>query len=155
MRPSKPLCGLGGGEVFTLFALGFVCLTLPPTRFFLLSWSSPIAFCGLACPVTHLLSPRPLLCERPLGIDYYLQVAILTPEGNNPPSTGKVAHTTGVYIQYPFQCKAGVDSFRSHKYHCRCRTYETYGFSSLSEKTTKSNCFQMSLRRQLTFFLVI
>ena len=105
MRPSKPLCGLGGGEVFTLFALGVVCLTLPPTRFFLLSWSSPIAFCGLACPVTHLLSPRPLLCERPLGIDYYLQVAILTPEGNNPPSTGKVAHTTGVYIQYSFQCK--------------------------------------------------
>ena len=27
--------------------------------------------CGLTCPVTHLLSPRPFLCERPLGIDYY------------------------------------------------------------------------------------
>ena len=23
---------------------------------------------GLASPVTHLLSPRPLICERPLGI---------------------------------------------------------------------------------------
>ena len=26
---------------------------------------------GLTCPVTHLLSPRSLLSERPLGIDYY------------------------------------------------------------------------------------
>ena len=25
---------------------------------------------GLASPVTHLLSPRPLICKRPLGIDY-------------------------------------------------------------------------------------
>ena len=31
---------------------------------------------GLACPVTHLLSPRPLLCERPLGIDYYPQCSL-------------------------------------------------------------------------------
>ena len=38
-----PLWG-GGRGVFTLFALGFVCLTLPPPQFFLLSWSSPIAF---------------------------------------------------------------------------------------------------------------
>ena len=36
---------------------------------------------------------------------HYLRAAIFTPEGNNPPSTGKVAHTTGVYIQYSFQCK--------------------------------------------------
>ena len=28
----------------------------------------------LACPVNHLLSPRPLLCERPLGTDYYMNL---------------------------------------------------------------------------------
>ena len=71
MRPSKPL--VRGGGVYNRFALGFVCLTLPPPRFFLLSWSSPIAFSPAdSCPVTHLLSPRPLLGERSLGIDYYL-----------------------------------------------------------------------------------
>ena len=47
---------------------------------------------------------------------HYLQVAILTPEGNNPSSPEKVGHTTtGVYVQYSFQC-SGVGSFRSHKY---------------------------------------
>ena len=33
-----------GWGVYTRFALGFVCLTLPPHLLFLLSWSSPIAF---------------------------------------------------------------------------------------------------------------
>ena len=41
MRPSKPLVTVGVWGVYTRFALGFVCLTLPPPRFFLLSWSSP------------------------------------------------------------------------------------------------------------------
>ena len=40
--PVEAPCGVGG--VYTRFALGFVCLTLPPPRFFLSSWSSPIAF---------------------------------------------------------------------------------------------------------------
>ena len=35
---------------------------------------------------------------------HYLQVAIVTPEGNNPPCPGKVGHTIGVYVQYSVQC---------------------------------------------------
>ena len=41
---------------------------------------------------------------------------------DNPPGPGKVSHTT--------------------------RVYNAYGFSSLSEKTRKSNRLQMSLQRQ-------
>ena len=50
--PSKPLVGVGRG-VYTRFALGFVSSTLLPLHCF-------------SC-----LGSRPLLSERPLGIDYY------------------------------------------------------------------------------------
>ena len=42
--PIEAPCGGWGGGVYTHFALGLACLTLPPPLFFLLSWSSPIAF---------------------------------------------------------------------------------------------------------------
>ena len=35
---------------------------------------------------------------------HYLQIAIVTPEGNNPPCPGKVGHTIGIYVQYSVQC---------------------------------------------------
>ena len=73
MHPSKPLVGVAGG-IYTRFALGFVCLPPPPpptTFSLILVYSYRLLACGLACPVTHLLSPRPLLSERPLGIDCY------------------------------------------------------------------------------------
>ena len=59
------------------------------------------------------------------------------------PQPVKVGHTTGVYIPY---------SFRTVVYH-KNRSVKvlwdgTYGFSSLSEKTRKSNHLQMSLQRQ-------
>ena len=65
-----PLLGGGGGLHPFCFGACLFNPPSPPPRFFLLSWS----YCGLACPATHLLSPRPLLCERPLGIDYYREL---------------------------------------------------------------------------------
>ena len=47
-----------------------------------------------------------------------------------------------------FPVYSGVGSFRSHKYHAYKSCCRTYGFSFLSQKTAKSNYFQMSLRRQ-------
>ena len=44
------------------------------------------------------------------------------------------------HVQYSFQFPvySGVGSFRAHKYHAY-KSCRTYGFSSLSEKTTKYN----------------
>ena len=67
--PSKPLLGVRGGGLHP-FCFGVRLFNPSSPLFFLLSCSSPIAF-SPACPVTHLFSPRPLLSERPLRIDYW------------------------------------------------------------------------------------
>ena len=60
------------------------------------------------------------------------------------PQPVKFGHTTGVYDPY---------SFTSHKNKSVKMLWDgTYGFSSLSEKTRKSNHLQMSLQRQ--YFLL-
>ena len=71
MCRQSPFWGWGGGGGGKhLFCFGVRLFNPPSPMFFLLSCSSPIAF-SPACPVTHLLSPRPLLSERPLRIDYW------------------------------------------------------------------------------------
>ena len=72
--PSKPVCGGGVG----LHPFSFVvCLFDPPPRlpFFLLFWSSPIAFSPKDTHVPYLIHwvSRSLLSESPLGIDYYFE----------------------------------------------------------------------------------
>ena len=66
----KPLLGVRAGGGLHPFCFGVRLFNPPSPLFFLLSCSSPIVF-SPACPVTHLLSPRPLLSERPLRIDYW------------------------------------------------------------------------------------
>ena len=64
------------------------------------------------------------------------------------PQPVKVGYTTGVYVPYSFQTVVRVRS-TSHKNRSVKVLWEgTYGFSSLSEKTRKSNDLQMSLQRQ-------
>ena len=71
----------------------------------------------------------------------------MNPEGNNPPSPEKVGHTTGVYVQYSSQYTV-VWVLLDRTMQVPDKSCRTYGFYSLSEKTTKSKRFQMSLRRQ-------
>ena len=63
----------------------------------------------------------------------------------------KVDQNTGVYVLYSFS-NSGVGSFTSDKNQISVsavrRDLHLYGFPSLSEKTRKSNCLQMSLQRQ-------
>ena len=62
------------------------------------------------------------------------------------PQPLKVGHTTGVPL---LVSNSGVGSFTSHKNRSVKVLWDgTYGFSSLSEKTRKSNHLQMSLQRQ-------
>ena len=70
--PVEAPCGGGGGDLHP-FCSGVRLFTPPPPTTFslILVYSYRLLACGLACPVTHLLSPRPLLSERPLGIDCY------------------------------------------------------------------------------------
>ena len=66
---------------------------------------------------------------------------------DNPPTPGKVGHTTGVYIPYYFW-NSGVGSFVLQEpdgWKC-CET--SHGFPSLSKKTRKSDPLQMSQQRQ-------
>ena len=61
------------------------------------------------------------------------------------PQPGKVDHTTGVYVLYSFRTIVLVllrPTRTDQMWH------GTYGVSSLSEKTRKSNHLQMSLQRQ-------
>ena len=67
MRPSRPLVGVGGG-FYTRFALGFVCLTGPSPYFSLILLV--LLPSRLRTRMSRNLSPRSLLSERPLGIDY-------------------------------------------------------------------------------------
>ena len=67
---------------------------------------------------------------------------------DNPPSPGEAGYTTGVLRPLLFS-NSGVGSFTSHKNKSVKVLWDgTYGFSSLSEKTRKSNHLQMSLQRQ-------
>ena len=64
------------------------------------------------------------------------------------PQPVEVDHTTGVYIPYSFRTVVWV-SFTSHMNKLVKVLWDgTYGFSSLSEKTRKSNHLHMSLPRQ-------
>ena len=64
---------------------------------------------------------------------------------DNAPSPGEAGHTTWVYVPYSFQTVYSVGSFTSHKN--QISESEWDGFSSLSEKTRKSNRLQMPLQR--------
>ena len=65
------------------------------------------------------------------------------------PQPLKVGHTIGVYDPYSFRIVSDVGCFTSHKNKSVKVLWDgTYGFSSLSEKTRKSNHLQMSLQRQ-------
>ena len=88
---------------------------------------------------------------------HFLQVAITTPEGGswgfpilrslltgNPHSSGKIGHTNGPTTLFD---KSGVGLFLLRT-RVKVLWDWTYGFSSLSEKTRKSNRLQMSLQRQ-------
>ena len=73
--PVEAPCGGGnGGSTPVCFGIRLFNPPSPSPPIFslILVESYRLLACGLSCPVTHLLSPRPLLCERPLGIDYYL-----------------------------------------------------------------------------------
>ena len=64
------------------------------------------------------------------------------------PQPVEADHTTRVYDPYSF-ITVIVRSFTSHKNKSVKALWDgTYGFSSLSEKTRKSNHLQMSLQRQ-------
>ena len=65
------------------------------------------------------------------------------------PQPVKVGHTTGVYVPYSFQTVVWVflRPTRTDQWKC-CETGPTNRFSSLSEKTRKSNHLQMSLQKQ-------
>ena len=64
MRRRSPLWGCVWGVplVYTRFALWFVCLALPLPVFFLLSWSSPIAFSPADSHVRNSSLESPGLC---------------------------------------------------------------------------------------------
>ena len=72
MRRRSPLRVWEVGLVYTRFSLWFVCLPLPPPNF--------LSYLGLVLSLSRLRtrmsrnlfveSPRLLLSERPLGIDY-------------------------------------------------------------------------------------
>ena len=68
------------------------------------------------------------------------------------PQPVKVGHTTGVYVTYSFRTvvwPTPLGSFTSHKNRSvKVLWAGTYGFSSLPEKTRKSNHLQMPLQRQ-------
>ena len=69
--------------------------------------------------------------------------------------TTQPGHTTRGYIPLFFS-NSGVGSFTSHKDRSVKVLWDrTYSFSSLSEKTKKSNHLQMSLQRQHQIFSVI
>ena len=74
---------------------------------------------------------------------------------DNPSSPGEAGHTTEVYIPPPLFSNSGAGTFTSHKNQISeisVRRDLLYGFSSLSEKTRKSNRLQMSLQRQHFLF---
>ena len=65
----------------------------------------------------------------------------------NPPTRGGSLHHLG--LRPLLFSNSGVGSFTSHMNRSvKVLWYRTYGFSSLSEKTRKSNHLQMSLQRQ-------
>ena len=65
----------------------------------------------------------------------------------------KVGHTTGAYVPYSFWTVVWVLLPPARTRSVKVLWDGTYGFLSLSEKTRKSNCLQMSLQRQ--HFLLI
>ena len=68
---------------------------------------------------------------------------------DNPPSSGKVCHTTGVHVPYSFRTVVWVLLCPKRTRSVKELWDGTYGFSSIvSEKTSKSHRFQMSLQRQ-------
>ena len=67
---------------------------------------------------------------------------------DNPPSPGEVGHTTRVYVPYSVRTVVWVLLRPARTRSVKVLWNGTYGFSSLSEKTRKSNRLQMSLQRQ-------
>ena len=65
-----------------------------------------------------------------------------------PPSPGEVDHTTVVYVPYSFWTVVWVLLRPTRTRKAKVLWDGTYGFSSSSEKTRKSNRLQMSLQRQ-------